>query len=344
MSYLLHLVRNGVFMAILAQALIGISLVWDKVLLNNPGTKNLFSYVFWLGSLSVFGVVLVPFGYNSPSFPLAALAFVAGVIHLAGVFFYYEALKRGEASETLAVMGGFSPVATAGIAFALLSKQMTGLQLIGFALMTGGGFFMFFSEKRPLRRLLPAVLLAAGLLGLVNVVEKVVYNQTNFVSGYVWFTIGTFIGSLGLLLRASWRRQIFAETGQDNPTNRFWYFVNRFISGVGSFLIFYAISLGQPAIVDAISGVRYVIIFVGALLLTKFRPNWLKEHFQGWQFGAKAVATCLVIAGLVLVGISGGSEGNSGTVAGNGALGCNLDARQSLMRSCFSLRHPLPPH
>ena len=315
MNHLHHVIRNGVFMAITAHALIGISLVWDKVLLNNPGTKNLFSYVFWLGSLSVFGVVLVPFGYNSPSFQLAALAFAAGVIHLAGVFFYYEALKRGEASETLAVMGGFSPIATAGIALALLSKQMTGLQLIGFALMTAGGFFMFFSEKLSLRRLLPAVLLGAGLLGLVNVVEKIVYNQTNFVSGYVWFTIGTFIGSLGLLIRTSWRHQIFAESEQDNSRNRFWYFVNRFIAGVGSFLIFYAISLGQPAIVDAISGVRYVIIFLGALLLTKFRPTWLKEHFQGWQFVAKALATCLVVAGLVLVGLSGGNEGNSGGVA-----------------------------
>lgn len=314
MPHWLHFAKNGVLMAITAHGLIGLSLIWDKVLLNNPGTKNLFSYVFWLGSMSVFGVILVPFGYNSPSFKIAALAFGAGVLHLAGVFFYYEALKRGEASETLAVMGGFSPVATTAIAAGLLSKQMTAMEVIGFVLMTGGGFLMFFSEKLPLRRLLPAVLLAAGLLGLVNVLEKLVYNQTNFVSGYVWFTIGTFVGALLLLTRTSWRQQIFSESGQDNPRNRFWYFVNRFISGVGSFLIFYAISLGQPAIVDAISGVRYVIIFVGALFLTKFHPRLLKEHFRGWQFITKAAATCLVVAGLVLVGITGGNEGNSGGV------------------------------
>jgi uncharacterized membrane protein len=215
-------------------------------------------------------------------------------------------------------MGGFSPVATTLIALALLSKQMTGTELIGFALMTGGGFLMFFSEKLPLRKLLPAVLLAAGLLGLVNVLEKMVYNQTNFVSGYVWFTIGTFLAALGLLVRSSWRRQIFSESEQDDPRNRFWYFVNRFISGVGSFLIFYAISLGQPSIVDAISGVRYVIIFVGALLLTRFRPNWLNEHFRGWELVTKAAATCLVVAGLVLVGITGANEGNSGGVAARG--------------------------
>jgi drug/metabolite transporter (DMT)-like permease len=297
-------VKNGVFMAIAAHGLIGISLIWDKVLLRHPGTKNLFSYVFWMGSLSVFGVLLVPFGYNSPSFKLIVLAFAAGVIHLVGVFFYYEALKRGEASETLAVMGGFSPLATALISLALLARPMSHAQILGFALMTGGGFFMFFSEKLPLKRLLPAVLLAAGLLGLVNVLEKVVYDRTNFVSGYVWFTIGTFVGALGLLIRSSWRRQIFSETAQDNPRNRFWYFVNRFLSGVGSFLTFYAISLTHPSIVDAISGLRYILIFAGALVLTKFRPGWLRENFGRHQLISKAIATCLVVAGLVFVGLN----------------------------------------
>lgn len=303
--------RNGAFVAIIAQGLIGISLIWDKVLLKTPGTRNLFSYVFWLGALSVFGVILVPFGYNSPSFHVIWIAFVAGVVHLTGVFFYYAALKRGEASETLAIMGGLSPVATAAIGFGLLSKQMTGTQLLGFALMAGGGFVMFLSEKLPLGSLLPPVLLAAGLLGLVNVLQKVVFDQTNFVSGYVWFTIGTFVGALGLLLRQSWRTQIFQESRQDEPRNRFWYFVNRFLSGVGSFLIFYAISLAHPAIVDAISGVRYAVIFLGALLLTRLRPAWLQEKFRGWQLVSKTIATCLVVAGLVLVGISNGNAGGS---------------------------------
>jgi drug/metabolite transporter (DMT)-like permease len=182
-------------------------------------------------------------------------------------------------------------------------------QVIGFALMTGGGFVMFFSEKMQLKRLLPPMLLASGLLGLVNVLEKLVYNQTNFVSGYVWFTIGTFAGALGLLVRPSWRRQIFRESGQDQPRNRFWYFVNRFISGVGSFLVFYAISLAHPAIVDSISGVRYAVIFIAAYLLTRLRPEWLKEDFRGWQLVTKLAATCLVVAGLVIVGLQSKNMG-----------------------------------
>ncbi|HEX5062679.1 MAG TPA: EamA family transporter [Kofleriaceae bacterium] len=301
-----ELVKNGVLIAIVAHGLIGISLVWDKVLLKSPGTRNLYSYTFWLGAISVFGLLLIPFGYTSPPIALIGIAFVAGVLHLVAVFFYYTALKHGEASESLAVMGGFSPVATAAIGYFLLAQQMSFGQLFGFTLMTSGGFVMFFSEKLSLRRLLPPMLLASGLLGLVNVLEKLVYNRTDFVGGYVWFTIGTFVAAMGMLAVPSWRRETFSESGQAKPRNRFWYFVNRFMSGVGSFLVFYAISLAHPAIVDSILGVRYAVIFIGAYLLTKLRPDWLKEEFRGWQLVTKLAATGLVIAGLVLVGIHGG--------------------------------------
>ena len=95
----MHFAANGVFIAILAHGMIGLSLVWDKVLLERPATRNLANYVFWLG-------------------------IAAGLIHLAANWFYYAALKTGEASETLAVTGGFAPLATALVTIPLLSKPL----------------------------------------------------------------------------------------------------------------------------------------------------------------------------------------------------------------------------
>lgn len=80
--------------------------------------------------------------------------------------------------------------------------------------------------------------------------------------------------------------------------------MNRFVSGVGSFLIFYAIDLAHPAVVDAISGVRYAIIFLGAYGLTRLYPRWLQENFRGWTLTGKALATLLIVAGLVFLGLS----------------------------------------
>jgi drug/metabolite transporter (DMT)-like permease len=299
--------KDGVLIAIIAHGLIGISLVWDKVLLQRRGTQNLFSYVFWLGAISIFGLLLLPFGYRSPSFTVIGVAAGAGAVDLAASFFYYAALKQGEASDTLAVMGGFAPVATATFSYALLKTQVQGFQLTAFAIMCAGGFVMFFAEKLPLKKLLPPVIMAATLFGLANVMQKMAYNRTNFVSAYVWFTIGTFVAAIMLLVPPSWRKQIFINSGdKTEPRNRFWYFVNRFVSGVGSFLVVYAISRTHPELVSAISGVRYAVIFLSALLLTKFKPTWLKEDFRGPELVTKIVGTCLVVAGVALSGISGG--------------------------------------
>jgi drug/metabolite transporter (DMT)-like permease len=307
-------IHNGVFTALIAHGLIGISLVWDKVLLKRPETRNLPSYVFWLGAISIFGLALIPFGFTMTAAWVAGLAFGTGALQLVAVYFYYAALKMGEASQTLAVVGGFSPVATALIGIPLLRKQLGGYSLIAFCLLTAGGFAMFFAERIPFRKMLFPIIMASGLSGLVNVLEKLVYDNTNFVTGYVFFTLGTFAGAMAMLARPDWRRIIFKESENAEPRSRFWYFVNRFISGVGSFLIFYSISLTNPALVDALTAVRYVMIFLGAYALTRLKPEWLYENFTGRVLAAKGIATLMVAAGLILLGITGEGE-NSGPAA-----------------------------
>ena len=311
MGVLKGFVLDGVFIAIIAHGLIGISLVRDKVLLKRPQTKNLTSYVFWLGAISVFGLVLIPFGFKLPSFKLAVMGFGAGLLDLIASYFYYAALKAGEASEELAAMGGFSPVATAALSVPLLKAPIGG-QLLGFTVMTIGGFVMFFAEKRPITKMLPKVIIASACFGMTNVLQKIVFNETNFVTGYVFFTFGTFIGAMALLVPPSWRRQIFEHSEEATPSSKFWYMVNRFLAGVGSFLVVFAVSRATPALVEAISGVRYVIIFIGAYGITRLKPSWFREDFGTRALLFKAVATCLVIAGLVIVGLQGGSVSGGG--------------------------------
>ena len=305
-SLLKQISNDGVLIAILGHGLIGISLLWDKVLLGRREATNLVSYVFWLGAISVFGLALLPFGFKIPKASVAVMAFSAGLLDLVAAYFYYAALKAGEASEELAVMGGFTPVATALIAAPLL-KQPLGGQPAGFILLTLGGFIMFFADKSPKKNMLPRVLIASTAFGMVDVLQKIVFNNSNFVTGYVCFTMGTFAGSLALLIPPSWRKQIFERSKTAQPKRKVSYMVNRFLAGVGSFLVVFAISRTNPAIVEAISGVRYAVIFMGALAITYIRPAWLKEDFSGRVLAAKLTATGLVVAGLALIGVRGRS-------------------------------------
>lgn len=309
MNFITALGTDGVLLAVIAHGLIGISLIWDKVLLKRRETQNLVSYVFWLGAISIFGLVLMAFGFKFPGWKLAGLGFLAGLLDLVASFFYYWALKSGEASEELAAMGGFAPVITALIAIPLLHAPIGG-DVTGFFLLTAGGFAMFFAEKVPLRKMMPRILAAAVGFGFMNVLQKIVFNQTNFVSGYVFFTIGTFAGSVALLIPPAWRRQIFQTSEKAEPKSKLWYMVNRFLAGVGSFLVVYALKHASPSVVQAISGVRYAVIFLGAYLVTRLKPSWFVEQFRGRALVIKSIGTCLVIAGLVLVGLHSRGPGH----------------------------------
>jgi drug/metabolite transporter (DMT)-like permease len=307
MSAIQQIVTNGVLIAIVAHGLIGVSLVWDKVLLEKKETKNLLSYVFWLGAISIFGLVLLGFGFKMPSLKIAGIAFAAGTFDLIASYFYYAALQAGEASDSLAAMGGFAPVATALIAIPLLNHPIGG-NLAGFVVMTLGGFLMFFAEKQPLKKMLPKIILAALGYGLSAVLQKIVFQNTNFVSGYVFFTFGTTVGAFAMLAPPGWRKQIFHHSQAAPPRSKFWYMFNRFLAGLGSFLVVFAVSRTNPALVSAISGVRYVIIFLGAYGITRLRPQWFQEDFRAWPLAAKLTATLLVIAGLMLVALHGGPQ------------------------------------
>ena len=299
MAATVRLLLNGIVIAILAHGLIGASLVWDKVLLQRRETRNLLSYVFWLGAISVFGLALLPFGFRMPPLRLAATGFTAGLLDLIASYFYYAALKSGEASDEIAAIGGFSPVATALFSVPLLDRPIGG-QTLGFTFMTAGGFIMFFAEKAPLQKMLPRIVIASAGFGLSNVLQKLVFNETNFVSAYVFFTLGTMAGALLMLVPPSWRRQIFERSEHAPPKSRFWYVVNRFVAGVGSFLVVYAISRASPALIEAISGVRYIVVFIGAYAITRLKPSWFQEDFSRSKLAAKMIATALVVAGLAI--------------------------------------------
>jgi drug/metabolite transporter (DMT)-like permease len=301
---------NGVLIAIVAHALVGISLVWDKILLKRQGMRDLSFYVFWLGAISIFGVLLIPFGFHMPSLKIAGLATVAGFCDLVATWAYYAALKAGQASEEVAATGGFTPLATVLLSIPLLGVHVAGFS--AFVIMTLGGFVMFFAEKMPLRRILPSVIAASVFFALTDVLQKLAFNGANFVSGYVFFTIGTFAGSLCLLLRPTWRHQIFKDSGEAPPRSKAGYMINRFLAGVGSFLVVFAISRTSPSMVEAVSGVRYVTVFLGAYAVTRWRPRWFREDFTRRALLVKLVGTGLVVAGLIIAGMHGSTVGSSG--------------------------------
>lgn len=110
----------------------------------------------------------------------------------------------------------------------------------------------------------------------------------------------------------AWRREIFERTEQAPPRSKAGYMLNRLVAGVGSILVVYAISRTSPSMVEAISGVRYVVVFVGAFAVTRWRPLWFREDFTRRALLAKILGTGMIVSGLVLAGLHGSAVGAGG--------------------------------
>jgi len=283
------------FIASLAQIILGTSAVFDKFLLKRKFFDPLV-YTFWLGILGIFALLILPFG-PIPPINIIIIAFIAGALFVLAMLFLFYALDYSKASTTLPAIGGFSPIFTLIIGYFLLNSLLGLGDWIGFFFLILGGFVLFLVEKKELKFLSVIFIIASSLLfGFSNVLSKIVFQAQPFIFGFAWIKIGGAIFVLLLLLNKSFRQRIFSSSRQTKNKNGFLYFSNRVYAGLGSILVSFAVSLAHPALVDATQSFKYVVVFVCAWIA-------LKETFKGKVLAGKIIATILIILGISWLGI-----------------------------------------
>ncbi len=181
---------NWLFIATLAQIILGTSAVFDKFLLKRKFFDPLV-YTFWLGLLGIFSLIILPFGFSLLSVKIIIIALIAGAIFILAMLFLYYALDYSEASGVLPAFGGFSPIFTLIFSYFLLNSLLGFGELISFFFLVLGGITLFLIEKKELRFFSFGLIAASSLFfGLSNVLSKIVFQAGPFISGFVWIKIG----------------------------------------------------------------------------------------------------------------------------------------------------------
>ncbi|MDP3794895.1 MAG: EamA family transporter [bacterium] len=285
--------------AITAQFILGSSAVFDKLLLRQR-FFNPWAYTFWLGILGVFAFALLPFNYSHPPSPLVLRALGAGAIFIIALLLLFMALKMSEASQILPLVGGLSPLATFAASALILNEAVSRGDLIGFLMLVAGGLLILLSGWGDFSyRSLVLAAASTLLFGLANVLTKTIFDATTFATGFFWIKIGGVLAVLCFLAVPAVRRSILNPGGSSGHPFRslanLAYLGNRGYAAVGSVLVYVAIFLAHPALVDATQGLRYIVIFAFSWAL-------LGERAAGALLGAKLTATALIVIGLVWLG------------------------------------------
>lgn len=280
---------SWLLVALAGQGLGALAALIDKILLAKSSFRPA-SYAFWMGIFGVFSFVLIPFGFGAVPSSVLAVSALAGATFVFGFYFFFLALRRGEFSEAVPALAGLTPLATLLFGALLFSAPLTLLEQAGFAFLVMGSIVLTLAEPRGLRLFLAVTLLASGaLLGLSAAATGVVFREVGFISGFVWIKTWGIIAALGFLLVRRAREEILGSVRNTGASGLF--IGGRLAGAASSFLIYFALSLAHPALVEATQGARYVLVFAIGWLV-------LRENFRGRTLALKIVATILIAFGL----------------------------------------------
>jgi len=308
---------SWIYIAVIAYFLTALNSVVDKYLLGRS-IPHPVVYAFYVGIFSIFSVVLTPFGFDWPGWAQFLAAMYVGIVFLFALISFFTALKADEASRIVSIVGGITPIFIFILSYIVfggalghhheyfaLALLVLGTIIISVRRGQRCGIFEF--NKHECVRSTEFALLAAFFFALFFVSAKFVFANQEFISGFVWTRIGSFVAALLLLLIPHTRRLIFSTTKKVGAKMGSLFVANKTLAGISFLMLNYAISIGNITLVNALEGVKYVSLLLLVFIISKFMPRILREETTFLIFMQKTVAVILIFIGISLLsGVSFG--------------------------------------
>lgn len=298
------------FVALAAYFLISLNLTLDKVILKNS-VPHPVVYGFYIGILSIFGLVFLPFGRLSLDWNNIITGILVGAVFLGALFIMYKAMFSFEASRVGPIIGAISPIFVSLFSFLFLNERLRWQEILAFLLLVAGGILISVDlnnidkdqKKQAALKILSISIFSALVFGIYYVLLKHVYNQGTFVSGFCWTRLGSFFASFLFLIPAKNRRLIFGETKTLKLGSGVLVAANKTLSGISFALLNYAIAIGSVTLVNAMQGLQYVFLLIVVAFISRKYPKILSEQVHKKAILQKVVAIILIGLGLAMVAI-----------------------------------------
>lgn len=280
-----------------------ISSVVNKSLLNKD-IPNPVVYTFYICILGLAVFALAPFGLAWIGFNMFIISLIAGILFTGALLSMFTALLNDEVSRVIPLIGGLQPIFVFWLAFFFLGERLLNNQVIAFVLVLLGGLLITIRWQKASRqqvKLFFLSLLSALLFALSFVLSKYIFDSTDFISGFIWTRVGSFLGAVVLLLWAVNRKAIFGNVKTAGRTVGLIFILGQVAGALSFIMINWAMAMGSVTLVNALQGLQYVFLFIIVLLLAKRYPEWLKENTRGLVLVQKIIAILLISGGLYLL-------------------------------------------
>lgn len=310
---------SWILIAIIAYLILAIVNLADKFLLDKvlPSTKT---YTFLVGLLGLIVFLLAPWFLEWPGTYLLVFNIIIGAVFPIALLLLYKALKVGETSTVITLIGGSMPIITLILSILFLAESFSGKQWLAIGFLLVGTIIISWipKDKKTLLNTIVewldfgkkqknyGTIIAIGSalsFAIFFTGSKYLYENQAFFSAFIWIRLGSFLAVLFLLIKGESRQKIFTNIKGLRGKKSFLFFGNQGLAAIGSFLQSYAIALGSVALVSALQGVQYAFLLVIGGLITVLYPKIIKENIAKSVIIQKIIAIILITIGLYFITI-----------------------------------------
>jgi drug/metabolite transporter (DMT)-like permease len=310
---------SWLIVALFSYFLLAVANLVDKFLVEKVlGSARAYTFVVCVMGVLVF--LAAPWFLSWPGWLIFSYNIFLGALFFLAILFLYASLRRGEASQVLVLIGGSTPIFSIPLSFWLLGDSFSQQQLLAVLFLIAGLLIIAFlpkekkdfwqkifsklslNQKKTSLSIFLAIL-SGFTYALFFVGSKMVYQNQEFLSAFMWIRLGSAFFALFILFSARARkevRELFIKKPKRSQ-NQALVIGNQSLGALGFILQNYAIYLGPVAIINALQGVQYAWIIVLGTLTSLFAPKILKEDISKKVLLRKFLAVIIIGTGLYLL-------------------------------------------
>lgn len=279
-----------------------ISALVDKFLISGT-IRNPLIYVFYFSIFSLIALLLLPFTHI-PAWHVLLLASSSTLLWTTGAYFMFWALKHGQVSRVIPVIGTLNPLFL--LFFALFDHSIGINETWAIVILVLGLVALTLPDWRGriTKQELIFEVLSSIFFAVSYVILRQAYLQDDFLTVFAWSRVVLIPVGLLLVTVPLTRKIVLAkDSAAFNLFSKMGvvFLLGQAAGGAAELLLTFSVSLANPALVNSLQGSQYVFLYIFSLSLSKKFPKIYKERLTIINSIGKLVGILLIAMGLYIL-------------------------------------------
>lgn len=236
----------------------------------------------------------------------AVIIAVNGLFYVFGIVPYMYALQKDEASKVVPLFQ-FTPIFIYILALVFLKESLSLKQIVASLLIILGAFLLSSELNRKsfkIKKVTLGLMTSACFLLAINTVvfKKFITSDVSFWTNIFWTYVGVVLSGVILLVCVkTYRKAIFGVLKTRTYSALGLISFSELISLIARLFFYFAATLAPVALVQTVSGLQPLIVFIYGVLITLFVPRLQAESLLRKHLAQKLVSIFIIVVGTYLL-------------------------------------------